>query len=108
LRDSKQYNLQSISDDKTKRVLGCLAVADLKNCLWKEEFTSVELLTVLINRAVDLARKMNWSCDENFEEALENAKKCDKQRLEAKKAGKDQDSLGLLHGIPISIKDHVR
>lgn len=44
--------------------------------------------------------------EENYEEAFEEAKLRDKERLESIKNG-TQDKLPALHGIPISIKDQL-
>lgn len=51
-------------------------------------------------------RRLNLTAEENFAEAMEEAKRCDAERKEAIMNG-IQESLPLLHGIPISVKDVV-
>ena len=51
-------------------------------------------------------RRLNLTAEENFIEAMEEAKRCDTERKEAIRNG-TQESLPPLHSIPISIKDVV-
>jgi len=69
--------------------------------------SSEDIVTVYAKRCIEIGRKLNLVATENFEEAIEIAKKRDKELKEALKEGKEGE-LGLLHGIPISVKDHVR
>ena len=73
----------------------------------KREVTSFEIVTVFSQRSYDIGRRLNLVTEEYYEEALIEAKEKDK---ELEKAIKDKkvNELGKLHGIPVSIKDHVR
>ena len=62
----------------------------------------MRLVQLLARRSFIHGRSKNYSTYERFEEALEEAKKCDQERLEALKDGVE---LPWLHGIPISVKD---
>ena len=64
----------------------------------------MELLSELIRRTVDVGMNNHYIADVKFKYALSRAKECDQEREEAKKAGKE---VGLLHGIPISLKDQI-
>ena len=46
------------------------------------------------------------SAEENFEQAFELARKCDKERENARNEGTLED-LPLFHGVPISVKDLI-
>ena len=49
---------------------------------------------------------MNFITEEYYNEALEEAKQRDQERENATQQNQTQ-KLGKLHGIPVSIKDHV-
>jgi len=49
---------------------------------------------------------LSLSTEENFEKALELAQEKDMERLKAKKEG-TSDKLGLMFGIPFSVKDLI-
>jgi len=52
-----------------------------------------------IHRTIEVGLPLEAVTDVNFEEALRTARECDRQRREGK-------ATGLLHGIPISVKDN--
>ena len=68
------------------------------------KFTSVQLVNVFGERCQRIGRRLNLTAEENFEQALELAKKRDQERQDAKKNG-TLDKLPIMHGVPISIKD---
>ena len=79
-------------------------VNQLREGLIAGKFTSVQLVTVFAERCQRIGRRLNLSAEENFQEALELAKKRDQEREEARKNG-TLDQLPIMHGVPISIKD---
>lgn len=74
--------------------------------LINREVTSVELVSFYAKRCYEIGRKLNLLTGEYYKEALAIAKIKDQILDEAIKAG-TTEKLGLLHGIPMSIKDHV-
>jgi Asp-tRNA(Asn)/Glu-tRNA(Gln) amidotransferase A subunit family amidase len=66
------------------------------------------LVNVFGARSLTIARELELSAEENFTEALKMAAVKDSELQEALKNGQDAvDKLGLLHGIPISVKDSL-
>ena len=57
-------------------------------------------------RCYTIGRKLNLVADQYYEEALEIAVIKDSETQKAIKSGTTAN-LGLFHGIPVSIKDHV-
>eukprot|EP00352_Strombidinopsis_acuminata_P001513 CAMPEP_0176399362 /NCGR_PEP_ID=MMETSP0126-20121128/46703_1 /TAXON_ID=141414 ORGANISM="Strombidinopsis acuminatum, Strain SPMC142" /NCGR_SAMPLE_ID=MMETSP0126 /ASSEMBLY_ACC=CAM_ASM_000229 /LENGTH=55 /DNA_ID=CAMNT_0017774905 /DNA_START=121 /DNA_END=284 /DNA_ORIENTATION=+ len=49
----------------------------------KGSFTSVDLVSFFGHRCQKIGREMNFTADENFEEALKEAELKDKERVEA-------------------------
>lgn len=99
LRDtnlSKAYGLPEVSPETTERILYKTA-SQLKQGLESGDFTSEEILLVYIRRILQ-TQTYNMIADEMFEEALIQARECDKLRKEGK-------AQGALFGIPVSIKD---
>ena len=79
----------------------------LRALLIKRELTSVDLVNYFSERCYTIGRKNNYLTEEFYNVALELAKVKDQQIDEAI-SNETTDQLGLLHGIPISIKDHVK
>ena len=71
---------------------------ELLDAMKSKEFTSVDVVSVYIQRSVIHGRALNATTEEFFEEALAAARQSDLKRA----AGKP---IGLLEGIPISVKD---
>jgi len=74
-------------------------VTELKQGLASGLFTSEEVVLTYIHRTIEIGLPLEAVTDVNFEEALRIARDCDRQRREGK-------ATGLLHGIPISVKDN--
>lgn len=68
------------------------------------ELTSEEIVICYWIRASTIGREMNLIGDTNLKEALDEARRCD----EIRKITKDKSKLGLLYGIPISVKDNIK
>ncbi|CDW73926.1 amidase family protein [Stylonychia lemnae] len=81
-----------------------LDVTQLREKLLKGEITSVQLVHMFANRCYTIARRLNLSAEECFDEAIEEARQRDHERQEAQKHG-TAHQLPILHGIPIDIKD---
>jgi len=81
-------------------------VQELRQNLIKGTFTSWDLVHVFGRRCYTIGRELCLTAEENFEEAIEEAKKKDMEREEALKNGTEH-KLPPLHGIPISVKDLV-
>ena len=76
----------------------------LREHLLKGTFTSVDLVNYFGERCQRIGREMGYSTEELFTSGMDLAKKCDKERAEAKN-NNTADSLPFLHGIPCSIKE---
>ena len=77
-----------------------MSLLELKTALEKRDITSEEILLTYIHRIRTVAGAYNAVLDERFEGALRDARAADA----AREAGTAE---GLLHGIPISVKDCV-
>lgn len=77
-----------------------LSATALKSKLDNFEISSVDIIKALLARTKEIGQLANGYALVFEEEALAKAKKCDEER----KAGKLR---GLLHGLPISIKDTI-
>lgn len=73
---------------------------EMKQKIENQELTSEEITEIIIERIKKINPIINAYCTTTFELARDLAKKAD---IAVKKGGK----LGLLHGIPTSIKDNV-
>ncbi|KKK84026.1 hypothetical protein LCGC14_2787480, partial [marine sediment metagenome] len=73
---------------------------EMKEKIKNQELSSQEITEIIIERIEKLNPIINAYCTPTFDLARELAKKAD---LSVKKGEK----LGILHGIPISIKDNV-
>jgi Asp-tRNA(Asn)/Glu-tRNA(Gln) amidotransferase A subunit family amidase len=84
-----------------------LDVCQLREELFKGTFSSVDLVTVFAERCQRIGRALNLSTEENFTQALGMAMKKDQELAKAKKEGRENE-LGLMFGIPFSVKDLLK
>ncbi|CDW80081.1 amidase family protein [Stylonychia lemnae] len=84
-----------------------LDVSQLREKLLYGEVTSEQLVHIFANRSYTIGRRLGLTAEECFDEAIEEARKKDKEREEAMRNEKDH-LLPLLHGIPIAIKDMLQ
>ena len=84
-----------------------LDVCQLREELFKGTFSSVDLVTVFAERCQRIGRALNLSTEENFIQALGMAMKKDQELAKAKKEGRENE-LGLMFGIPFSVKDLLK
>lgn len=83
-------------------------VFQLRKGMLEGEFTSLDLVNVFSDRCYIIGRGLNLSTQENFRTAQQMAKEKDLEREMAMKIGDDEvKKLGLMHGIPISVKDSI-
>jgi len=75
-----------------------MSACDMKDAILSQELTSQEITEIIIERIEKINPIVNAYCTPTFDLAREMAKKADEA---VKKDGK----IGLLHGIPLSIKD---
>ena len=80
--------------------LAFATVAQLAPRISRKDLSSLELVTALIERTTASDANLNSYITFLPEQALEQAKRSDQQLAQGK-------YLGPLHGIPISIKDHI-
>ncbi len=107
-RDQKIFVFPQVTNEKTKKILdACGDVTMLRNMQINGEVSSVDLVSVFAQRCNKIGRKFNLITEEYYNEALDEARAKDLQTARAIKEKKIQE-LGALHGIPISIKDHVK
>lgn len=85
-----------MKDEKIAYLSACEMRTKIKN----EELSSLEIFRVLINRIKEINPIINAYCTPTFEQAEEMAKTSDD------KIKKDME-IGLLEGIPVSIKDVI-
>lgn len=76
------------------------SVSQLKDLLDKKEISAAELMQSFIDRTEATENKLGSFLSYKKEDALSQAKLSDKRRAEGKK-------LGLLEGIPVSLKDNM-
>ena len=100
IRDSKWVSVEAVEEVKTQRILS-LHAYELAQAIKNKEFTCVEVMKVYVKRAQSIGREYNLNADEMFEEALQAAAQADL------KLASSPDQCGPLHGIPMSIKDHI-
>jgi len=77
-----------------------MSACEMAEKIRTQELTSVEITEIIIERIEKINPIINAYCTPTFDIAREMAKKADA-------AVKKGDKLGLLHGIPISIKDET-
>jgi len=75
-------------------------VVALQQMLQSQETTSEEILITYLERASTIGLTLELLADTNFEEALQQARECDRLRKED-----PEKCQGALFGIPMSIKD---
>ncbi len=75
-----------------------MSACDLKDAILRQEVTSQEITETIIERIEKINPLINAYCTPTFETARDMAKQADH-------AVKNGEKLGLLHGIPTSIKD---
>ena len=75
-----------------------LSAYEMREKIGTQELTSLEITETLIERIKEINPKVNAYCTPTFDMAREMAKKADQ-------AVKNGEKLGLLNGIPTSIKD---
>lgn len=67
--------------------------------------TALELLEVALSRKQEVDKHLNCVVTVDPQPAVARARMIDERRLAARRAGEDPDSLGLLAGLPMTIKD---
>jgi Asp-tRNA(Asn)/Glu-tRNA(Gln) amidotransferase A subunit family amidase len=73
---------------------------ELAAALRRRELSSVELATALLDRIERVNPAVNAFVTILAEQALEQAREADRQRVAS-----DPDELGVLHGLPVTVKD---
>ena len=106
LRDSKKFNFPLVTEEKVKKILGAKDVTQLREMQIRREITSQDIVSVYSHRCHTIGRSLNLVTEEYYDEALLMAKEKDAETERAIK-NKSTDLLPKLHGIPVSIKDHV-
>ena len=104
-RNEKKFTFKDIPEEKTQKILNS-DLTDLRQMLLNREVTSEDLVNVFGKQCYTIGRKLNLVTEEYYDLALIIAKEKDKELEEAIKH-KRTNELGLFHGIPISIKDHI-
>ena len=81
----------------------------MREGLIKGEFTCEDLIKVFSDRCHRIGRGHNLTAQENFLGALRMAKERDEELQALKDEGEEamEERLGLLHGIPIAVKDCI-
>ena len=80
----KEGRLQDTIDrEKLTKKLLTATVKDLRQGLFQNEFTSLDLVLIYGARCQDIGRQLHFSTEEMFLEAIEQAKKCDAERQKA-------------------------
>ena len=100
-KEIEEVKLGEISE-AAKWAVDEASIPQIHNDFMAGKYTSVELLSEVIRRTADVGVRYNYISDVNFKWALKRAKECDEEREQAKKEGRE---VGILHGIPISVKD---
>lgn len=98
-RNSSHPVLPEISESIQLRVLS-LTANELAKAIRSREITSTEAVSTYILRAYTLGREYSLTAEENFASALAQAQRCDDLLSKG-------TVLGVLHGVPISVKDHI-
>ncbi len=75
-----------------------MSASEMREKIKTQELSSQEITEIIIERIEKVNHRVNYYCTPTFELAREMAKKADD-------AVKKDEKLGLLHGIPTSIKD---
>lgn len=86
-------------DVEVENLILALNVCQLCEKIRNKELKSEQIVVAYIKRAAKIGRELGLSAEECFEDALREAKICDEETEKG-------HSRGILHGIPISVKDH--
>ena len=82
----------------SKEEICFMSACEMKERIINQELTSEEITSAIIERIEKINPKINAYCTTTFDLAIELAKKADE-------VVKKKEKIGLLHGIPTSIKD---
>jgi fatty acid amide hydrolase len=97
---SKKVSLPEVSDEKREAILSCTAL-EIVQGIKQGRFSCVEVMATYIQRAITIGRDLKLTAEEPFEEALRLAYELDI------KLSDNPESCGILHGLPISLKDNI-
>lgn len=97
---SKKVSLPEVSEEKREVILSCTAL-EIVQGIKQGNFSCVEVMATYIQRAITIGRDLQLTAEEPFEEALRIAYEYDRKLLE------NPESCGILHGLPISLKDNI-
>ena len=81
------------------------SASDLLHMLNDDKVASEQILITYATRAWKFGLSLELIAETNFEKALHTARKCDEIRSQTPK--QDRSKLGLLYGLPVSIKDCI-
>lgn len=95
-----------LSEEEQKQILS-KNIPQLREMVIKEEITISKLVTVFLLRALTVGLKLDALADINTEETLKRAKELEEVLAKTKKEDRES-SLGVLFGVPISLKDCLR
>lgn len=96
----KKVNIPEVPYELSELILACTAV-EIVEGIRQGKFSCVEVMATYIHRAITIGRDLKLSAEEPFEEALQLAYEHDR------KLKQNPESCGSLHGLPISVKDHI-
>lgn len=99
-RDSYEPKLDEVSEELKQFILS-LGACELAAAIKAGKCSCRQAVTVYIERAYKIGRRLNLSAEENFEEALQVADKLDRKLVET------PEKCGRFFGVPISIKDQI-
>ena len=95
-------------EPENPKVLKWNTISELLRGQFEGVFTCKDIVNTYSSRCYKLGRKYNYTSDELFDIALEEAEKKDKELKDWLDNHKDPyKHLGKLHGIPFSCKDHI-
>lgn len=95
-----------LSEEEQKSIL-MKDIGQLRTMVISEEITVSKLLVVFLLRALTVGHQLGALADINTEEAMARAKELEGILANTKPENRDKD-LGLLFGVPLSIKDCIR
>lgn len=96
---SQEFTFPSVPETTQQCILS-LTVCELAEAIRSQKLSSVAVMSTYCQRAYKIGRSLHLTAEECFKEALLEAEKCDEETSRG-------HSRGLLHGVPISIKDHL-
>ena len=94
------------SQEEKNRILK-LGLCELRFMILNEEIKIKDLLRIFYERALTVGIELNALADINIAASYELADKLESQLLATPREERDQ-KLGLLFGVPISVKDNIR